>query len=36
MESLRGRGSVSTNGRIMESFIKEFKRAALLIVNYTT
>jgi len=34
--ALRGEESVSTKGRIMESFIKEGKRAALLIVHYST
>jgi len=36
MGALRGKESVSTKGRRMESFIKECKRAAFLIVNYTT
>lgn len=35
MGALRGKESVSTKGRIMESFIKECKRAALVMVNYT-
>jgi hypothetical protein len=34
--ALRGEESVSTKERIMEAFFKEGKRAALLIVHYTT
>ena len=36
MGALCGKESASTRGSIMESFIKERKGAALLLVNYTT
>ena len=36
MGSLRGKESVYADEETMKSFIKELKRAALVIVNYTT
>jgi len=36
MGALCGKESVSTNGKIMEAFTKEGKRAAFLMANYTT
>jgi len=36
MGALRGEEGVSTKGNRVESFIKECKTAAFLIVNYTT